>query len=179
MQHNLLLDAFQQHLLRFLHWFLHTERCADSSSPLPVLDFFTSWCSPWCLVKMHWFFDASYSVDSYWLAESRGIFTFIITVGCKMFLQEFVCKDAGLMETPDGFAYFKVNVSSHHFIEEVVVGDDPRGKEAEWHFHVFVSVEGCCEVEISDVKAHIPCIWGAKDAITMNFCCCHVGSVRS
>ena len=68
--------------------------------------------------------------------ESRGVFTFVITVGGKTFLQELVGQDAGLGETPDGLAHLKVDVSSNNFIMEVVLFNDPRGGNIDGHFYV-------------------------------------------
>ncbi len=79
-----------------------------------------------------------------------------------------------MRETPDGFVHLKVNVSPHHFVEEVILGDDPRRNVVERHCHVFISIKGCLEVKISDVEAHIPCIWHAEDAVPMDFPCHYV-----
>ncbi len=91
-----------------------------------------------------------------------------------MLLQELVSKDAGLGQTPDGLAYLEINVSTKNFVEKVVLGDNPRGKKADGHFHVLILVECCCQVEISYVEAHVACLWGAEDAIPMEFSSCHV-----
>jgi hypothetical protein len=48
--------------------------------------------------------------------ESGCVFTLVITIGGKTFLQELVGQDAGLGETPDGLAHLKVDVSSNNFI---------------------------------------------------------------
>ncbi len=54
----------------------------------------------------------------------------------KTLLQELVCKDASLRQTPDGLAHLEINVSTDNFVEEVVLGDDLRGKQADGNFHV-------------------------------------------
>ncbi len=107
--------------------------------------------------------------------KSGGIFALMITVRGKVLKQELVCKDAGLRQTPDGFAHLEINVSADDFVEEVILGDDPRGKQADGHLHVLVPVKCCRQVEISGVKAHVARLWGAEDTIPMKFSGCHVG----
>ncbi len=95
-----------------------------------------------------------------------------------MLMQEIVCKDAGLRQTPYGLAHLEINVSADDFVKEVVLGEDPRGKQSDGHFHVLVPVKCCRQVEIADVKAHVACLWGAEDAIPMEFSGCHVSCAR-
>jgi hypothetical protein len=110
--------------------------------------------------------------------KSWGIFAFIISVRGKTLTPELVCKDAGLRQTSDGLAHLETNISADDFVEEAVLGDNPRRKQAEGHFDVLVHVECCRQVEVSNVEAYVACLWGAEDAIPMEFSGCHVGCAR-
>ena len=90
-------------------------------------------------------------------------------------MQELVCKDASLRQFLDSLAHLEINISTNNFVEEVVLGDNLRGKRADGHFHVLVPVKCCRQVEISGVKAHVARLWGAEDTIPMKFSGCHVG----
>jgi hypothetical protein len=90
--------------------------------------------------------------------ETRGILAFLITVGGKMLAKELVGKDAGLWQSPDGFSHLEVDVASNNLLLKIVLGDDPGWEQANGHLHVFVPVKHGCEVEISDVKAHVTCL---------------------
>jgi hypothetical protein len=110
--------------------------------------------------------------------EARSIFAFVIALWGKMLLQELVGKDPGLGETPDGLAHLEVDVSSNNFGIEVVLVDDPQRKEIDGHFHVLVTVESRCKVEVADVEAHVLRFWGAEDTVPIQLGGCHVGSAR-
>jgi hypothetical protein len=101
--------------------------------------------------------------------KAPGIFAFIISVRGKTLTQELVCKDAGLRQTPDGLAHLEINVSTDNFVKEVILGDNPRGKQADGHFHVLVPVKCCRQVEIANVEAHVACLRGADDAIPLEY----------
>jgi hypothetical protein len=99
--------------------------------------------------------------------KAWGIFAFIISMRGKTLTQELVYEDSGLRQTPDGLAHLEINASADDFVEEAVLGDDPRGKQAGGHFHVLIPVKCCCLVEISKVQAHVAHLQGAEDAIPM------------
>ncbi len=81
----------------------------------------------------------------------------------KTLTQELVCKDASLRQFLDSLAHLEINVSTNDFVEEVVLGDNLRGKRADGHFHVLVPVKCCRQIKISNVKAHVVCLRGAED----------------
>jgi hypothetical protein len=59
--------------------------------------------------------------------QRPGVFLHSFREGQDAFAK-LVCVDAGLGQTPDGLAHLEINVSADNFVEEVILGDDPRGK---------------------------------------------------
>ncbi len=49
------------------------------------------------------------------------------------------------------------------------------GGKTEGHFHVFVTIEHCREMKITNVEAHVMRFWGAENAVAMELGGCHVG----
>ena len=97
--------------------------------------------------------------------QAGGLFAFIITMGGKAFLQEFVCQYTSLGEAPNCPSHFQVYVSIVHLVCEVVLFGNPWGKQGKRHAHVFVSIEGGQKVEIFDVEAHIFCVGCTENAV--------------
>ncbi len=83
-----------------------------------------------------------------------------------------------MRQTPNCLLYLEVHIPADNFGQEVILCDDPRVKEADWHLHVFVAVKSSRKVKISNVKAHVACIWGAQNAVPVEFGGHHVGGVR-
>ncbi len=93
--------------------------------------------------------------------EIRGILAFVITVGGKTLPKELVGEDVSLWQSQDSFSHLEVDVASNDLLLKVVLGDDPRRDQTDGHLHVLVPVKHRGEVEISDVEAHVTCLWGA------------------
>ncbi len=96
--------------------------------------------------------------------ETQGILAFVITAGGKTLAKELVGKyarSASLRQSPDGFSHLKVDVASNNLLLEVILGIDSRQKQTVGHLHVLVPVKHCCEVDISNVEAHVTCFQGA------------------
>jgi hypothetical protein len=111
--------------------------------------------------------------------QRPGVFlTLLITVQCKAFAKKLVCKDASLRQTPNCLLHLEVHIPANNFGQEVVLCNDPGGKEADWHLRVFVAVKSSHEVKISDVEAHVACIRGAQNNVPVEFGGRHVSSAR-
>ena len=80
-------------------------------------------------------------------------------------------------ETPNRFPHLKVHKSFDHLVQKIILFDGPGGKEADGHFHVFITVERCRELKISNVEAHVSCIRCAEHTVPIEFHCCHIGCV--
>ncbi len=52
---------------------------------------------------------------------------------------------------------------------EIVLFDNPRWKQCQWHFHVFKLIQWRKEVEIFNVETHVFSAFRAKDAILHQF----------
>ena len=65
----------------------------------------------------------------------------------------------------DGFADFDVDESVFDMLGKFVLACDVVRKNAEGHFHVFISCHGCAQVEIFNVEAHVAGAWRANGAV--------------
>jgi hypothetical protein len=59
----------------------------------------------------------------------------------------FVCKDTSLQKAPYSLFHFEVNPSVFGMLLDVILFDDPKGKKAEWDFHILKVVKGSGEID--------------------------------
>ena len=89
--------------------------------------------------------------------KTGGLFTLKVSMGGKAFLEEHVCKDAGLGEAPHCSLHFQIYVTIEDLVCQRVLLNDPRGEEGKRDAHVFVPVKRGLEVEVLNVKAYVLC----------------------
>ena len=63
-----------------------------------------------------------------------------------------------------------------YLFEQVIFFDDVLWEDADWHFHVFITVHGCAQVNVLNVKTHIFCIFCSQHTVPQyfgrgNVCC--------
>jgi hypothetical protein len=90
---------------------------------------------------------------------------FIASMWSELLSEQFICQDSRLGESVDCFADFKVYESVQCMSVEVILFDGFLGKKVDGHFHLFQVVHGHPKVEIFNVKADIPGIGSADDAV--------------
>ncbi len=60
--------------------------------------------------------------------QARCVRTFVVTMGEQPFLEELICKDAGLWEAPNLLPHFKVNKTIEGMFIQSVLFDNPFGE---------------------------------------------------
>ncbi len=97
---------------------------------------------------------------------SRGDLALTVSGDEEAFLEEFLCKNAGLGKAVHATLDFAKNVAiGIDDVLEVVFFDDVFGKQVELHSEVFVPRHQRHEVEIFEVYHHEFCIQSGYDAV--------------
>jgi hypothetical protein len=97
--------------------------------------------------------------------QPRGIVTFVAAVREEALAKEFIGQDSGLRKSPNCACHFQVIETIVNMFVEIVLLYNPRGKDRDGHFHVFVTVQRGGQIEVFYVEAHIHRVGGAENAV--------------
>jgi hypothetical protein len=89
------------------------------------------------------------------LPQAKCVCTLIISMWEELFAEELVGKDAGLGYAPYSSLHFKVNETVECMHVQVILLDNPLQEECKWDFYVLEPVQGCTEVKVFNVQAHV------------------------
>jgi hypothetical protein len=111
--------------------------------------------------------------------QSRRVLTLIVASDGKAFLEEFVCKDAGLWEPIHSLSNFdkypSVGVDN---VSEIVFVDDFLGKDVQLEAHVFIALYWDIQIEVGEVNAVEKCAGEKNCGVEKEFCCGEISCWR-
>jgi hypothetical protein len=97
--------------------------------------------------------------------QAGDVGTFIVPMWHEVLAEELAGKDPGLGEAPDSASHLKVNVSIQCMHVQVILLYRLLWKEGKRNFHALKSVQGCTEVKVLDVQAHVLSPLRAEDTV--------------